>query len=87
MSFAIAGVRRLTHQLQQLMDAVLGDEAEKWRLLQLYGQSLAKRAVEHRVAGAVVEIGEDNRVLVRESWRAVKRAVACDHCDKQDGGR
>ena len=70
MSFAISGrqprVRRLAHQTQHLLDTLLGDEAEKWRLLQLYRQSLAKRPVKHGVAGRVVEIGEDNRVLVRE---------------------
>ena len=73
MSFASSGrqprVRRLAHQTQHLLNTLLGDEAEKWRLLKLYRQSLAKRPVKHRVAGRVVEIGEDNRVLVRESWR------------------
>ena len=73
MSLASSGrqprVRRLAHQAQRLLDALLGDEAEERRLFELYRQPLAKRPVEHRVAGRVREIGEDNRVLVRESWR------------------
>ena len=55
----------------------LGDEAEEWRLFQLHRQPLAKRPVKHGVAGRVCEIGEDNGVLVREFWRAVKIEVAC----------
>src|SRR5262249_19159261 len=36
---------------------------------------------EQRVARRVREIGEDNRVLVREFWRVVKIQVAC--CDER----
>ena len=43
---------------------------------ELYRQPLAKRPVKHRIARRVGEIGEDNRVLVRELRRAVQVDVA-----------
>src|SRR5262249_32669022 len=59
-------IRWLAHQTQRLLDALLGDQAEKRRLFELYCQALAKSSVKRRVARRVFEIGEDNAVLVRE---------------------
>ena len=55
---------------------------EKWRLLQLDGQTLAERAVENGVAGGINEIGEDDNVLVREFGRRAEVEVARD--EKRD---
>ena len=63
---------RLAHQLQRSADAVVGDEAEKWRLPELHRQSLSQRLVEHRVAGPVDEVGQNDRVLVGQRWRTAK---------------
>src|SRR4029077_16872486 len=51
---------------------------EKRGLLKLHGQSKAQRVVKHSVTRLIVEIREDNSVLVRESWRAVKIKVPGD---------
>src|SRR5208283_5626162 len=80
------GVRFLAHHLQGLLDLLIGDNAEERRLFQLYGKPLPQRAVENGVAGRVCKVREDNRVLVRKFWRAVKIEVACDeqrqhYCD------
>ena len=48
---------------------------------------LAKRPVKHGVAGRVREIGEDDRVLVREFGRAVKIEVAGDEERQQQPRR
>src|SRR4029453_27234 len=39
-------IRRLVHQRQHSSDAVVGDEAEEGRLLELYRESLSQRLVE-----------------------------------------
>ena len=62
-----ARVRLLIHQWQRSSDALLGDEAEKRRLLQLHRQSLSQRIVEHRIAGRIGELGEHDRVLVGQA--------------------
>jgi len=46
------------------------------RLLKLYRQSLSKRAIEDGIACRVPEIGQDDFVLVSESWRLVKIMIA-----------
>ena len=61
---------RLSHQRQLLLDLPVRNQAEERRLLKLHGQSLAQRVVKHRVAGLVLEIREDNRVLLGERRRA-----------------
>ena len=69
-------IRRLVHQRQRSSDAFLGDEAEERRLLELNRESLSQRVVEHRVAGRVGELGEDDRVLVRERrWLATRHVT------------
>ena len=59
------------------MNALIGNQAQEWGLFKLYRQTLAKRLVKDGVACRVREIGEDNGVLVRESWCAVKIEVPC----------
>ena len=65
-------IRRTPHQLQCRVHFVVGNQFEKRRLLKLNRKSLLQRVVEYAVAGLVVEIGEDNRVLISEFWRLVK---------------
>src|SRR5207244_12904062 len=63
---------------------LLGDEAEERRLFKLYRQTLAKRPIKHGVTRRVYEVGEDNCVLVREFWCAVKIEVTCGE-ERQHG--
>ena len=51
-------VGAMAHQPQRLTDALIRDQAEERRLLQLHRQTLPQGVVEHRVAGGVHEIGE-----------------------------
>ena len=60
---------RLSHQRQRLLDLLIRNQAEERGLLKLHGQSLAQRVVKHRIAGLVLEVREDDRVLLRESRR------------------
>src|SRR5271166_5045539 len=55
-----------------MLDTFVGNEAEERRLFQLYGQSLAQRAIEDRITSGICKIGQDDRVLVGELWCAVK---------------
>ena len=78
----IAGQSRaggLPHQLERLADAFRRHDAQKRRLLELHGEPLAQRLVEHRVAGRVREIGEDDGVLVGQLRRAMQVHVAADN--------
>ena len=63
---------------KRLVHLAVGNQVEKGGLLQLHRESLLQRVVEYAVAGLVVEIGEDNRVLHSEFWCAVKIEVSCD---------
>ena len=54
------------HQRQRLPDALSREDAQERRLLELNRQRLLKRAVEHRFAGGVHEIGDEHRVAVGE---------------------
>ena len=71
---AISAVSRasfgLSHQSQRLLDLPVRNQAEERRLLKLHGQSLAQRVVKYRIAGLVLEVREDDRVLLRERRRA-----------------
>ena len=63
-------IRRLLHQPECPMNALVGNQAEEWRLFKLNRQPLAKRLVKGGVACRVREIGEDDAcpcpsVLVR----------------------
>jgi hypothetical protein len=59
----------LAHQGESLRDTLVGNEAEKWRLLQLRGKALAQGVIEDRVAGGVSEVGQDDGVFVGELSR------------------
>ena len=65
---------RTAHQLQCLIHLALGKQVEKGRLLKLYRESLLQRVVKYRVAGLVVEIGENNGVFVGQAGRGLARA-------------
>ena len=69
----------LPHQLERLADAFLRHDAQKRRLLELHREPLAQRFVEHRVAGRVREIGEDDGVLVGQLRRTMQVHVAADN--------
>src|SRR5437868_2512402 len=72
-----ACARRQTHQAEHALDLIVIHYFQERRLFQLDGQALAKRAVEDGISRVVAEIGEDNRVFIRQLWRAVKIKVAC----------
>ena len=65
---------RTPHPLQCFVHRAVGDQVEKGGLLQFYRESLLQRVVEYTVAGLVVEIGEDKRVLVGQAGRSLPRA-------------
>src|ERR1700739_1538133 len=71
-------IGRLAHHAQRLLDAVLWNKAQEWRLFKLHGQTLPQCAVENGIAGGICEVREDEGVLVRQSWRAVKIKEARD---------
>ena len=60
------GVFRLGHQDECLSDALVGDEIQKWRLLQLGGEALTESAIEHGFAGGVGKVSEDDGIFVGE---------------------
>ena len=60
----------LAHQRQGLRDALIRNQAQKWRLLQLRRKSLPQRAVKNRIAGSVGEVGQNDRVFFGELGRA-----------------
>ena len=80
-------IRRLLHHRQRSSDAIIRDEAEERRLLKLCRESLAQRVVEHRIAGPVGELGEDDRVLVGQRRRTAAIDHARDSGGDDDGGR
>ena len=55
------------HQLQCLIHFAVGKQSEKRRLPQLHGQALPQRVVEHRIAGLIVEVRQNDRVLVSQA--------------------
>jgi hypothetical protein len=50
------------HHPERLLHALFGDDAPEGRLLKLHRQALAKRAVKHRVAGRIGEVGKHKRI-------------------------
>src|SRR4051812_34403753 len=44
---------RLSHQLQGLANALVGNDAQKRRLLELHGEPLSERLIEYRIARPV----------------------------------
>src|SRR6185295_349378 len=77
---------RLAHQLQRSADAVVGDDAQKRRLPELYRESLSERLIEHRVTRPVDEVRQDDRVFVRQRWRTVKIQPPRDYRGDDDDG-
>ena len=75
-------VRRLLHHRQRSSDAVVRNEAQERRLLQLCREPLAQRVVEHRIAGRVGEVGEHDRVLIGQ-----RRGTAVIDHRARDHGR
>ncbi len=47
---------------ERLAHALIGDNVQERRLFELDGQRLLERAVEHRVAGRVAEVGDQDAV-------------------------
>ena len=60
----------LRHQGQRLRHALIGEQVQKRRLLQLRRQPLPQRAVEHRIARGVREIGEHDGVFLGQAARS-----------------
>ena len=66
----VTGVFRwLLHQPQRALDALIGQQREERRLLQLHGHGLPQRVVEHRVAGRVREVCDEHGVARGERGR------------------
>ena len=72
------GPLRPVHQLKILVNLPIVENLQEWRFLELNGQSFAEHVVKFGVASGVGEIGDDNRILVRELRRPVKIKVAAD---------
>ena len=75
---------RLVHQSQRSANAIVGDQTEERRLLELHREALSQRFVEHRIAGRVGELGEHDAVLVGELRLSRIEAVA--HSGQSDCG-
>ena len=75
----------LVIRLQVGRDAILGEHVEEWRLIERDGQRGFQRVVEHGIAGAVGEVGDNDGVLVGQPRRALRAIVepANDNCDQQ----
>ena len=84
-----AGARRKTHQAENALRLPVIHDFEKRRLFQLDGQSLAKRAIEDRIARVVHEIRQDDRVLVGESRGTMEVEIrrAEQHQHTRGGGK
>ena len=76
-------VGRALHQPQRIPRPIVGKHLQKRRLLQRHRQRHLERAVEHRFAGRVLEVGEDDRVLLGQ--RAGVRRDEERGGDGQDG--
>jgi hypothetical protein len=74
----------LAHHGQGLLDALIGDEAQEWRLFELDGETLAEGAVEDRIAGRVCEVGEDDRVFGGKRRGMVRAPVVDSREDEGD---
>ena len=59
-------VRRPAHERQRLAHALVRDDVEEGRFLELERERLLERAVEHRVARRVAEVGDQDLVALGE---------------------
>ena len=82
------GVFRLGHQDERLSDALVGDQIQKWRLLQLNGKALTKSAIKHGFIGGVGKVSEDDVIFVSEfgGSAGVPEVQACGECGEKDNG-
>src|SRR5262245_31364042 len=78
-------VRRALHQLQFMPHLRFGEETQKRGLLQLDRQSLLEHPVEDFIACLVLEVGQQDRVFLRERGLAVEVKPPC-YCDNEDRG-
>ena len=79
MSRAVSGVRRASAGWPIIFRVCWMRSSErrfeKWRLVELHGETLAERAVEDGIAGGVGEIGKDDGVFGSERRSAVEESV------------
>ena len=66
----------LAHVLHGLLHLPVGENVQEGRLRELRGKALAQRAVEHRVAGGIREIGEDDGTLAAEFRPAMREEIS-----------
>src|SRR5208283_4332862 len=70
----------LTHHSQYVPDAVVRNQLQEGRLLELHRQALPERVVENGIAGHVREIGDHNRVFLSQSngWTLMKKQTCAE---------
>src|SRR5271167_2084232 len=77
------------------MDAIVGDEAQEGRLLELHSQTLPECPLKDGVARGVGKIGKHDRVFFTEDCRAMPEKPKCaggdgkqeDHSDRNPSPR
>ena len=77
-SRATCGVSRasvwLAHHSQYVPDAIIRDQLQEGRLLELHCQTLPERVVENGIAGHVREVGDQDGVfLAQDNWLTVAK--------------
>ena len=81
-------IRAPAHQPQHPLQPLLRQDAQERRLPQLNFERFLQRFVEDRLAGAVGEIGEHDRIALAEGARAVRGRIDGDGGDgRQDDTR
>jgi hypothetical protein len=77
---------RLAHQPQGLLDALLGDELEEWRLLELDRERLFQGIVKYSVPYRVGKVGQHNGVFLGElrTPMEIEESAHCKHHDHID---
>src|SRR5215813_6837684 len=80
-------VRLALHQLQFMPHLRFGKEVQKRRLLQLDRQSLLEHPFEEFFARLVLEVGQQDRVFLRERGLAVEVKPPCYGSNEERGGR
>ena len=63
-----ARVEWLPHKAQRLANALVGDQAERRGLFQLYLRAPAQSIVEYGIPGGIHEIGHQDRTLLASIW-------------------
>ena len=84
-SFVSRASLGLAHERQGLRDALIRNQAQKRRLLQLRRKSLPQRAVKNGIAGGVGEVGQNDGVFFGELGRVSMQEEICrTRCRDQD---